>query len=160
VAIYVVSLPSLARFREWRARRKEAFPEAAGIEPRSSCAEAGEQVTETRNGVPTATLTPSSREKFGPAEAVENLLSLSKPQVETLLSEQGKLAGKAWLALISRLASIETQLARLIAQGCAGALSAPVVGGADMNHQEVRDTGKSELLERVFRNNLLLRRMG
>ena len=86
------------------------------MEPRSSCAEAGEQAAETRSGVPTATLTPSSREKFGPAESVEDLLSLSKPQVEALLSEQGKLAGKAWLALISRLASIETQLARLSAQ--------------------------------------------
>ena len=159
MAIYGVSLSSLERLRKGGARGKEALPEAAGRRPATACAQAGEQATKIPSDAPTVPSTLPSGEKLGPVESAANLLNLSRPQVEALLSEQGGLTGKAWLTLISRLASIETQLASLSDQACTRSVSKPPLVSVQTNRQEMDDTSKAELLEQVFGNNLLLRRM-
>lgn len=83
----------------------------------------------------------------------------SGTQLGGLPSECNEPGKKVLLTLLYRLAAIEAQLADLGVQ--ARGISPPSPGLSDVHdaHMEVGDAGKSGLLEQVFRNNLLLRRM-
>ena len=91
------------------------------------------------------------------ADVTQRLLEL--PRIEQLLSELGKSEGKALLVLIHRLAAVESQLADLQARMSVTAPPAPVAAGGRITHTEPRSPNKSELLDQVYRKNLLLRRM-
>ena len=88
----------------------------------------------------------------------EELLNLSKSQIETLLSGWDELGRRAFLALIHRLASVESQLAdlRVRVRGAPPSPSAPV---SLIGKENIHEASQSELLEQVFRKNLSLRMM-
>ncbi len=83
----------------------------------------------------------------------------SGTQLGGLLSESNEPGNKALLTLVYRLAAIEAQLADLGVQARGISPPSPSLSDAHDVHREVGDAGKSGLLEQVFRNNLLLRRM-
>lgn len=159
MAIYLVSLPRLARLREGRVSREAARPNPAGRQPSAEHEGAAEKATENPIDVSAVALPPSPGGSPGLERSLEDLLRLPKSQIKALLSECGESGSRALLALICRLASIESHLADLSAHVRGMAVLSPPPMGAHTDCEDVPDASKSELLEQVFRKNLLLRRM-
>ncbi len=157
MAVYLVSLERLARMRA-RSALCRMEPENAAATERVSTSDAlaatlgQEAVTE-----PAPSYTRRAQESSGSStSSPEELLNLSKSQIETLLSGWDELGRRAFLALIHRLASVESQLADLRVRGTPPSRSAPV---SPIGKENIHEASQSELLEQVFRKNLSLRMM-
>lgn len=159
MAIYVVSLPQLAEMHARRTRHEVARPGAAGTPSTRAPKAAAENATKGPADVPAPASTPLGGKDPGAAGSVEGMLSLPKSQIEALLADRDESGSRALLSLICRLSSVEAQLADLRARVCGMAPSTPPPATAHAGHEEVGDASKADLLEQVFRNNLLLRRM-
>lgn len=97
-------------------------------------------------------------EGSGLSSSIQSLLNLPESKIEASLRECGESGSKLLLALIYRLAAVETQLADL--STCVRGQTPPP-SKPDSTHviqEHVHDAGKSDLLQQVFRKNLSLRR--
>ncbi len=159
MAVYLVSLERLARMRARSALCRMEPQNAAATEPISASdavvATLGkEAVTE-----PAPSYTRRAQESSGSStSSPEELLNLSKSQIETLLSGWDELGRRAFLALIHRLASVELQLADLRAR-VRGTPPSPSVPVSPIGKENIHEASQSELLEQVFRKNRSLRKM-
>ncbi len=152
MAVYWVSLPQLPDGVAERAERCEGI----SAPPPTQEARAN-PVAPAGGDDPSAEASVAATHDL--ADVTQRLLELPKPRIEQLLSELGNSEGKALLVLIHRLAAVESQLADLQARMSVTATPAPVAAGGRTVHTEPRAAGKSELLDQVYRKNLLLRRM-
>ena len=117
------------------------------------------RVTVGSTDVPVAPTVPPIPQSPDLPASVEDLLQLPKSQLEALLSECDEPRSKALLALIYRLAVVEARLADLDARVHTPTAPAPRPGRTDGVQDWIIDASKSDLLEQVFRKNLLLRRL-
>ena len=98
------------------------------------------------------------------SELGEDVLGLCQTEVDELLNHLGAAGGRALLALIYRLSSIESQLAALralIVRGAAQNTTAETTtqtprGSTDSSDSDFKLSGPSGILDQVFNSNLAL----
>lgn len=158
MAVYVICL---RRLRKLSARRSlgQPPPEALRTKPPTIRKAAPEEGTAKNPvDVPAGDIAQVARAGAGVVGASGTPASSPKSQINVQPLEWGESGGKALLALLYRLGSIEAQLADLTAHVRGVSVPASVCKKPDHSHQETGNASKSELLEQVFRENLLLRR--
>ena len=156
MATYFVSLERLARSRGSLQHHETASQERAvgvitdrgvGNTVRAASADA-------RAGIASPDRTPRRREPVSAAE----LLDLPPPQLWQLVAEEHEPTSRLLLAVMYRLAVVDTQLADLNAHLRGGiSTKRPRPKGGGNTGRKTQPASKSELLEKVFRKNLLLR---
>ena len=156
MATYFVSLERLARSRGLLRHKKTASQEPSvgvftgrdvGNTVRAASADASV-------GIASPDRTPRGRE---PAIVAE-LLDLPPPQLWQLVAEEHEPTSRLLLAVMYRLAVVDTRLADLNAHLRGGTSTKPPrPKGDEDTGWKAHSASKSELLEDVFRKNLLLR---
>ena len=156
MATYLISLERLAKSRGSLQHKKIASQEPSegmlrgrgvGNTVRAASADA-------RVGMASPDRTPRRREPVIVAE----LLDLSPPQLWQLVAEEHEPTNRLLLAVMYRLAVVDTQLAGLNASLRGGIpTERPRPRGHGNTGWKAQSASKSELLEKVFRKNLLLR---
>ena len=89
--------------------------------------------------------------------SVADLLSRSGPELDAFLADCGQPVNRVLIAILCRLGSIETQLARLSASKPVPATTRAGPGRGNDSSPEATGMSKSALLDQVFRKNLALR---
>ncbi len=154
MAVYHLSLKTLARFKERQRNAQDRSPGSSGT-----------RVDETNEADPPTRMesqTPSAMGNAALPSSVAELLSRSGPELDEFLAECGQPVSRVLIALIYRLGAIETQLARLSASRHAPRTTRAGPGRCKDSSPEATAAGtaamsKSALLDQVFRKNLALR---
>lgn len=160
MATYLVSLQWLAGAERHAPGSEEA--DCAGHEPTATPAsgreDVAEEISDSAESAADAKSPPTAAGE-GPDDG--QVLGLSHQEVDDLVRRFGQSGGRALLALIYRLSSIESELAalrNLIERG-AVAQAAPANCGNTLNNQAGPQPAVDDplgLLEQVFKNNLAL----
>jgi hypothetical protein len=91
------------------------------------------------------------------SSSVEELLSLPRAELESLLAQSGAASSKVLLSLIFRLATLERRLETLGSQARTARVPTIRAPATSLAPVSFGPGAKSDLLEQVFRKNLLLR---
>ncbi|MFQ5462585.1 MAG: hypothetical protein ACE5E5_08160 [Phycisphaerae bacterium] len=175
MAAYLVSLERLAVLQRQRIREGRLPAESSAVEEsgRTPSPEAARAVSHGRGDHARVDDEPPltsplhghspgavAAEAWGGFAPVQELLGQPKEQIEAWLKTHGDSQARVLLAMLFRMASLESRLSKLEAP--AGG-NKPIVAGPRsiaVGHVPSRAPAKSELLEQVFHKNLALRRGG
>ena len=149
MAVYHLSLKTLARSRERQPNARDRSP-----------ATSGEGVEETNGADPPTRMESQTPSAMGNAEfpsSVAEILSRSGPELDEFLAECSQPVSRVLIALIYRLGAIETQLARLSASRRAPGTISAHPGPSVHLSPEADGMSKNALLDQVFRKNMALR---
>ena len=156
MATYLISLERLARSRRLLQHKKTASQEpSVEVLPDG---DVGHTVPAASADPSVGTASPNRTSRRPAPVLVAGLLDLSPPQLWQLVAKEHEPTNKLLLAVMYRLAVVDTRLADL---------NAYLRGGVSTKRRRPKGHGntgwkaqpasKSELLEKVFRKNLLLR---
>ena len=156
MATYLISLQRLARSRGLLRHKKTASQEpSVGV---FTGRDVGNTVPAASADASVGTASPIRTSRRPAPVLVDGLLDLSPPQLWQLVAKEHEPTNKLLLAVMYRLAVVDTRLADL---------NAHLRGGVSTKRRRPKGHGntgwkaqpasKSELLEKVFRKNLLLR---
>lgn len=164
MAVYVVSIQGLALRATKRASERTRWAGSPNATPTIATEREARQATRqpTKESPATAEKSDGDSDSLGPE--VEGLVGSSRERIEALCSQLDESGGKAFLMLVHRLASVETQLAKLQSR-VAGDSSRTRIPTRNQTKNQVPEepwashsASKLDVLEEVYRKNLELRR--